>query len=292
MPQPPLLDQLAAIARGVDRPEDVVVGRDGVVWASDKSSACARIAPDGSFTRVGTAGGEPNGVKIDPRDGSILIANIQGGTVQRLFPDSGRVETVLSAVGDTPIVTPNYLILDSRGNLWCSVSTRRGRGPNWLDGTPDGFIFRIDAAGNAAIVADRLRFPNGLALDAGEEYLYVAQTAADNVMRFRIDGGKLGKAELYGPASLGTQTFPDGIAFDAAGNLWTTLVLAHRIVAIAPDGAVVTLAEGGPGTLIDKPTNLAFGGADMRDVYIGSIAANYVLRGRSSIAGLPLVHQR
>ncbi len=40
------------------------------------------------------------------------------------------------------------------------------------------------------------------------------------------------------------------------------------------------------------PTSIAWGGQDMRDIYIGSIATPYVLKGRSSVAGMPMVHQR
>jgi len=287
----PRIEGLAPIGKGIARPEDVVIARDGAVWASDRASAAARILPDGSLVRCGKAGGEPNGLKIDPRDGAIVFANIELGIIQRLDTATGAVTTVLTDVAGTRIATPNYLIFDARGNLWCSVSTRRGRVPNWLDGTPDGFIFRVTPTGKAAIVADGLRFANGLALDAKDEYLYLAQTAADNVLRFRITGDTLGPAEIYGPERLGTRVFPDGIAFDAEGNLWTSLVLANRIVAITPGGAVLPIAEDAAGTLINKPSNIAFGGADMRDVYVGSIAADYVLRGRSSIPGLKLVHQ-
>jgi gluconolactonase len=287
----PRIDELVPIGRGIARPEDVVVARDGTVWASDKDSAAARILPDGSLVRCGRAGGEPNGIKIDPRDGAIVIANLGAGTLQRLSPDSGAVTEILNQVEGTPTATPNYVIFDRQNNLWCSVSTRRGRVPDWLDGTPDGFIFRLSAAGKATIVADGLRFPNGLALDAAEEFLYVAQTAADNILRFRIAGEALSAGELYGPASLGTRAFPDGIAFDTAGNLWASLVLANRIVAIAPGGNVATIAEDEAGSLMNKPTNIAFGGADLCDVYVGSIVSDYILRGRSSIAGQPLAHQ-
>jgi len=288
----PGIEGLTPIGKGIERPEDVVVARDGTVWASDKASAAARIRPDGTLDRCGRAGGEPNGLKIDPRDGSIVIANIAAGVLQRLDPATGAVSVILGEVGGTPLKTPNYVIFDSRGTLWGTVSTRRGRVPEWLDGTPDGFIFRVSPDGAAAIVADGLRFANGLALDAEQRFLYVAQTAADNVLRFRIDGGALGAPEVYGPARLGERCFPDGIAFDAAGNLWTSLVLANRIVAIAPDGGVSTISEDPAGTLMNKPTNIAFGGADLRDVYFGSIAAGYVLRARSSVPGQPLAHQR
>ena len=287
----PRIEGLGPTGRGIARPEDVVVGRDGAVWASDKASAAARILPDGTLVRIGAAGGEPNGLKIDPRDGSIVIANLELGILQRLSPETGAISTILSSAGGAPIKTPNYVIFDARGNLWCSVSTRRGRVPDWLDGTPDGFIFCLAPSGEARIVADGLKFPNGLALDRDERWLYCAQTAADNVLRFRISERSLSGGEVYGPERLGTRVFPDGIAFDSAGNLWVTLVLANRIVSIAPDGAVTPIAEDDGSGLIVKPTNVAFGGADRRDVYIGSLAANYVLRGRSSIAGQPLVHQ-
>jgi len=288
----PKLEGLALIGQGIARPEDVVVARDGTVWASDKASACARIAPDGTLSRVGKAGGEPNGIKIDPRDGSIVIANIGSGSLQRLDPVTGAVTTILTEAGGAPILTPNYLLFDSRGNLWCSVSARRGRSPGWLDGTPDGFVFRVSPSGEATVVAENVRFANGLALDANEEFLYVAQTSADNVLRYRIRGATLAASELHGPASLGAKSCPDGLAFDAAGNLWVTLALANRIVAIAPDGGVSVLADDATDKRINKPSNIAFGGADLRDVYIGSIGADYVLRGRASVPGLPLAHQR
>lgn len=62
------------IALGIDRPEDVVVGRDGRIFASDHQCAVAEILPDGGFVRMGPRGGAPNGINMDPQ-GRILIAN-------------------------------------------------------------------------------------------------------------------------------------------------------------------------------------------------------------------------
>ncbi|HJN92831.1 MAG TPA: hypothetical protein QGF05_08945, partial [Dehalococcoidia bacterium] len=55
-------DELQRVGVGVQRPEDVVVSRDGRVWLSDQASACAEVLPDGSLRRVGEAGGAPNGI--------------------------------------------------------------------------------------------------------------------------------------------------------------------------------------------------------------------------------------
>ena len=41
---------------------------------------------------------------------------------------------------------------------------------------------------------------------------------------------------VFGPANLGGP--PDGIAFDAYGNLWVTLVMVDQLVALTPEAAV------------------------------------------------------
>ncbi|MEE9277523.1 MAG: hypothetical protein V3V06_03840 [Dehalococcoidia bacterium] len=46
------------------------------------------------------------------------------------------------------------------------------------------------------------------------------------------------------------------------------------------------------GETLLTPTNVSWGGDDMQDLYIGSIATDYVLKARSPAPGLPLVHQR
>jgi gluconolactonase len=71
-----------------------------------------------------------------------------------------------------------------------------------------------------------------------------------------------------------------------------TLVLANKVVAITPKHQVVTLIHDPTGELMSWPTNVSWGGADLRDLYIGTIRRDYVLRARSPVPGLPLVHQR
>src|SRR3990172_9217805 len=96
MPLAPIpLASLRKVGLGLQRPEDVVVGPDGRVWAADQASACAEVLPDGSLHRVGHAGGAPNGINMDAA-GRIVIANFGLGTaptgpLQRLDPDTRRV---------------------------------------------------------------------------------------------------------------------------------------------------------------------------------------------------------
>ena len=307
MLEPIPIESLRKVGVGLRRPEDVVVGGDGRVWASDQASACAEILSDGTLRRVGKAGGAPNGINMDTR-GRILIANFGLGTastgpLQRLDPATGELEVLCDAIDGKPLVASNYPIVDRAGNVWCSHSTwDRARSEQ---GLADGFVYRVRSDGRAEVMASGFTFANGLALDADESHLYVCQTMGRNVVRLLIRAdGLLGPAEPYGPV-LGEPAFPgatpaerarfgatDGCGFDADGNLWVTLVLANKVIAITPKREVVTVIHDPTGELMSWPTNVSWGGPDMRDLYIGTIRRDYVLHARSPVPGLPLVHQR
>lgn len=306
---------LVPVGHGIERPEQVLVRSDGRVFASDKASAVAEILGENSIRRIGNAGGEPNGIAVDKR-GHFLIANFGSGVLQDLDPDSGDITAVLSGEADgQPLKWLNYVLVDSQGALWCSVSTATDDLLDTLSlGTADGCILRVAPdRSTAAVVARGVQFPNCMALDHDENYLYVARTLATDAVRFPIVGTTLGEQEQFGRALGGRRAeefgpdaaallagaeagrrwgMADGCALDAHGNLWVTLVLANKIVAITPQGDVTVVVEDPEGTLLNSPTSVAWGGADMRDVYIGSIGAPYVLKGRSSVPGMPMVHQR
>ena len=307
------------IAVGIDRPEDVVVLADGRVFASDHQCAVAQIHPDGSFTRMGPRFGAPNGINA-LRDGRIIIANFgiydgpgTPGPLELFDPATGKRRVIVSEVEGRPLTSANYPVVDAVGNIWCANSTHAPTWPEALDGRADGFVFVVPPKGEARIVADNVCFPNGLALDAQEACLHVCQTSKANVIRFAIetgdDGPSLGPPKPYGPVLgpvltgpvdpenmpppevLHNLAYTDGCGFDEDGNLWVCLPAANRIVAITPAWEVVTVAHDPTGAVMNHPTNIAFGGDDLRDVYVGSIRADYVLKARSPVPGLPQHHQ-
>jgi gluconolactonase len=101
--------------------------------------------------------------------------------------------------------------------------------------------------------------------------------------------GKLqDRAQSIDPNELG---YTDGVGVDAEGAVWVCLPAANKVVAITPDGGVETVFHDPSGETINHPTNVTWGGPDLKDLYIGSIRANCVLKARSPIAGQPHVHQ-
>ncbi len=315
MPLAPIaLETMAKAGEGLDRPEDVVIARDGRVFASDHQCAVAEILPDGALKRIGPKGGAPNGINMDAQ-GRIIIANfgiydLEPGPLQRLDPASGTLENLAAAVDGKTLTSCNYPIVARDGTIWCTHSTFASSWPEALDGREDGFVFRFTPKGEAIVEAQNLPFPNGCCLDEAEEYLYVNLTSTGNVVRFALQsGGSLGAKEEYGPvlgiipqradpsalpspAEMADWAFTDGNGFDVEGNLWVTLPAANKLVALTPAREVITIAHDPQGDILNHPTNVSWGGADMRDLYIGSIRANYVVKTRSPTAGMKLVHQR
>jgi sugar lactone lactonase YvrE len=306
---------LEPIGHGIGRPEQVLVTRDGRVYASDKDSAVAEILPDGGLRRIGKAGGEPNGIALDS-SGRFLVANFGLGQLQEVDPRTGDIRVVIAdEVAGRPLQWLNYVLVDSSGVMWASVCTVNPDVMHTIaHGTADGYILRIEPDGsNAHIVADGVNFPNCMALDRAEEYLYVVRTTAADVVRFRIDGdalegeapfsppmgerrpnefGEHARALIADPEVGRRWGMADGCAFDGDGNLWVTLIFPNSIVAVSPERELIPVVDDVRGELINSPTSVAWGGGDLRDVYIGSLATPYVLKGRSSVPGMPMVHQR
>src|SRR5689334_2849089 len=136
------LDAIRYVGSDLQRCEGVMCARDGTVWAADGRGACARLAADGTPTRVGNVGGEPNGICFD-RAGRIVIANL-AGSVQRLDPATGRHEVLATEASGVRTTSPNFPFVDRRDRLWVSNSSAR---PDLMEAimqpAGDGFLFCI-----------------------------------------------------------------------------------------------------------------------------------------------------
>jgi gluconolactonase len=319
--------------QGLSRPVCILADREGSLWAADSRGGIMHLAASGeqhlilpddapaiSDARHAETGGDllygslPNGLAFDA-DGNLLIANIGTDRVE-LLTRSGKMRVLLDRVDGRPMGKVNFVSRDSRGRLWITVSTRRDPWAAAIcSNCADGYIVLLDEKG-PRIVADGLAFTNEARLDEREEFLYVAETTAKRVSRFQIlDGGALGSRETYGPDQLGVGLI-DGITFDAYGNLWCAMTLADRLVAIDPEGQLITLLDDGAsaateqfeaafstgevvpmeildacgGTIAPLLTSITFGGPDLKTVYLGSLKGSSIPFFSSPVGGLPLAH--
>ncbi|GHO49518.1 SMP-30/gluconolactonase/LRE family protein [Ktedonospora formicarum] len=309
------LDDLSYTGHDLVRPESVIAQPNGTLWASDARGGVTRINPDGSQHFIGGLdGAEVNGLAMAD-DGSIIVANLGASKVQKISPD-GNVKDLLTEIDGVSITTPNFVFLDSRNRLWISVMTRESHWwPSAVNARPDGYIILIDEKG-PRIVADGLYLTNEIRLDPREEYLYIAETMKNRVLRFRVQpDGNLTDKENFGPNYLGAGSAVDGFTFDAEGNIWITLVLRNGLGVITTDGdyhvvfedpreeALMAFDEGlangtatpegmamAAGPKLQFITSLTFGGPDLRTAYLGSLGMSTLPTFQSPVAGLPMRH--
>lgn len=293
----------------LDHPEGIASAPDGRLFFSSMRFALGVRERNGCVREIGTPLA-PAGVAVDPA-GRVLVANVGllnggPGPLQRIDVRKGTVETLANALEGRALVASNCPVAARDGTVYCSHSSW-GPVTNIGRTDPSGFIYRVGSNDRADIVARGLRGVNGLCLDARDRHLYAALTGEGRIVRFRRkDDGSLGLREDYGPvlgrviddheigairalppvdqAELG---YCDGIGFDMVGNLWVTLPFGNRLVAITPDGDLVSIVDDPVGATLSMPTNLCWGGADRRDLYVVSRAAGTILHARTAEAGLP-----
>jgi gluconolactonase len=284
--------QVQTIGQGLLRPEGIMALDDGSIYTADGYGRCSRIDPGGHTTFFGHLGGMPNGICIDQK-GNCIVANIGNGEVQSVSP-AGHHVVLMTEAGGKRMFTPNFPFLDFHGRLWVSNSTDNPDIDASLQSPiPDGCLVLIADGRKPRRVADGICFANGVALDAPEEYVYVAETMQRRVLRYRINkDGSVGQAEVYGPALLGRFGFPDGIAFDEAGNLWIAFPVANTIGFLDPQGRLEIFVEDPQGIVINRPANICFGGKDRRTAFIGSLGGRNVPYFEVPHPGMRLVHQK
>ena len=305
------------IGAGLQRCECVVATRSGDLFTPDKRGGVSIVRADGRTELVlakdAPAGFLPNGIALLP-DRSFLMANLgPGGGVWHMTAD-GALTPRLTEIDGHRLEPTNFVGIDHQSRVWVTVSTRLiPREQSMRKGYADGYIILIDDRGTR-IVADGIGFTNEAIVDPGGEWLYVNETIARCTSRFPIRGdGSLGPREVF--AQYGAGTFPDGLAFDREGGVWIVSVVSNRVIRAMPDGTQQVIVEdadphclevvetafnndtytrqhldSGGQRRLGNLSGIAFGGADLKTVYLGSLFGTQIGRFQSPVAGAKPVH--
>ena len=225
-----------------------------------------RIGTSGAWTLVAEYDGEPNGLALHPDGTRLAIADYKQGLLS-LDPRTGVVEPLLTRRNSERFKGPNDLVFARNGDLYFTDQGQSGLHD------PSGRVYRLRATGQLDTLLSNGPSPNGLALSAEEDVLFVAMTRDNAVWRLPLlpDGStaKVGRfASFHGTSG------PDGMAVDSAGRL---------LVAHASLGSVFVLsAQGEPWARLRScrgatTTNLAFAGTGKGQVLITESETGTVL---------------
>ena len=261
---------------------------------------------------IQSVGSLPNGLCFDAA-GNFIIANWGTDAIETMTRE-GKLTTLCAEIDGQPLGKANFPLRDSKGRTWFSVTTRTQPWTAQLNTKEsDGYIAVLDDTG-VRIVAEGFCGTNEIRFDPAEEWLYVVESTGHHISRLRLQpDGSLTDREIYGPADLGG--FPDGFAFDVFGNLWITLIFTDVLIALTPDGDILTLLDDSNpdtkklllnefaagtltpqvmgathGTIAPWMASLTFGGPDLQTVYLGSLRGTTVPYFRSPVAGQKMIH--
>jgi gluconolactonase len=296
------IEAVEIFGSGVLEAEGVVIDKAGNAWGGGRNGKVYKVSPDGKVNEVAQlpSGSIPNGVTLD-RAGNFVYCDLGKKAVMRLSPD-GQVSMIADRVGSLALSLPNFCSYDAEGNLYVSNSSTQDINNVLAElekPAPNGALVCIRPDGRGEIVAEGIYFANGTAIDPKEDAVYVLESSRNDCLRIQIKkDGTFGKSEIY---AKDFPALPDGMAFDVDRNLYVTLpavvaggniTAANQIIKVDTNGNWSTLIDDGAGTKLVFPTNCAFGGAGLQDLFIANLQGDHFCRVRTSFRGHPLYHQR
>lgn len=154
---------------------------------------------------------------------------------------------------------------DRVGRIWVGTMEEE-----WATEEPHGRLFRIDPDMTVSVHEQQVGVSNGLAFSPDGATMYWADSQRGLVWSFDYDvesGRPSGRREFLNFADLPGK--PDGACVDTDGCYWVACVYGSALVQVTPAG-VINRSIGLP---VAKPSMPAFGGPELRDLYVTSISS-------------------
>ncbi len=265
------------LAAGVRAPEGPAIDSEGRLHlVSSEDAAIFRVSGDGDIQEVASTGGRPNGLVFNSA-GEMFVADAALKAILRIDA-GGSSEIFVDEYEGTSFGGPNDLCFLPNGDLLFTDPIRRPQ--------PDPAIspvYRVTPDGKVSAFANELAYPNGIAVSTDGSQVYVSESRAQRLVAFTVDdSGNLLDQQLV--RRFREPGNPDGLAVDVEGNILQTLPGIRAVAYISASGELLDLYH-----VADwAPANLAFGGDDMKTVYVCGAAQNSIYQFRHPFAGAPL----
>lgn len=193
---------------------------------------------------------------VVPHEEGSMLAGLQGG-LYRFTPEDGGFVLALPVETDQPGNRLNDGYVDAQGRLWFGSMDD-------AETSHTGVLYRADADADGTVSAQDRGYviTNGPAMSPDGCTLYHVDTLRRAIYAFDVaDDGELTRRRLF--AAHLEPGYPDGLAVDSQGYVWSASFGGGRIERYAPDGTSV-------GRVVfpcSNVTKLAFGGDDLCTVY-------------------------
>ena len=298
------------VASGLGFPEGPVALADGsVVLTEINGGWITRVTPDGTTTRLGKAAGGPNGLALGP-DGALYLCDnggsryvpghsmgqgpsedYQGGSIQRVDLSSGERTVLYTEVDGERLSAPNDIVFDRQGGFYFTDLGKRFRRHR----DHGGLYYAQPDGSSVTALAYPILSANGVGLSPDERVVYVADTEGARLWAFDVlSPGVLQPGGPFAPhggrciAGLPGHARFDSLAVTKAGNIAVATLGTGYITVFSPDGKLLEEVKM-PDTY---PTNICFGGPDMRTAWVTLSDAGHLARTTWREPGLRLNYQQ
>ncbi len=183
------------------------------------------------------------------------------------------VSQVLQAPQERPGNRFNDGKVDGRGRFWAGTMDDAEAGDS-------GSLYRLDGSGILKQIRTGMRVPNGPCFLANGTVL-VSDTPHRRITALLLDEHGEPAAEREFARFTKEQGFPDGMTVDAEDHVWVAFWDGWCVRRLAPNGRIVAEIA----LPVQRPTCPAFGGADLRQLYITTATTGIAAEG---LAAQPL----
>ncbi|ALA19961.1 MULTISPECIES: SMP-30/gluconolactonase/LRE family protein [unclassified Chelatococcus] len=234
-----------------------IAGQERLYWVDILAPSANRFDP---------VTGENEELRL-PQLISALLPRLGGGLVA--LTQTGLVGLDFATGATTPLVDPEADIPDNRFNDGkCDRQGRLWAGSMRLDASrTSGSLYVIEKDLSWRRVSSGYTAANGLDWSPDGRTLYFVDSVPGRIYAFDCDPetGTVENRRVFAevPPEEGR---PDGLAVDSDGFVWCALWDGWRVRRYAPDGRI----DRDVGLPVPRPTSVAFGGADLKTLFITS----------------------
>lgn len=221
-----------------------------------------------------TLSANANGHTFD-REGRLLNAEHGSGALTRWTPQGGR-QVIAETFEGKHLSSPNDVVVRSDGMIFFT-DPPYGLGKREAELAFSGVFALDEASGKMMLMDDKLSRPNGLALSPDERVLYVGDTATQTLWAYDLahDGTASGKRLVVDVTDESKPGRVDGVRVDTEGRVYLTCPGGICVVDPAKGEVIERLATP------KRATNLAWGGADLSELYITALTDVYRVKTRA-----------
>lgn len=239
-----------AFTAGIEGP---ATGPDGALYAVNfgKDGTIGRVYENGKAELFVTLpeGSTGNGIRF-AADGAMFVADYKRHNILRIDPATRAITVFAHLPGAHQ---PNDIALAPDDMLYASD-------PDWANS--NGQLWRIDREGGVHLLESGMGTTNGVEVSPDGRHLYVNESVQRNVWAYdRDEAGALSNKRLLIRFD---EHGMDGMRCDADGNLYIARYDAGVVAIVSPAGELLREVP----LKGRKPTNVAFGGDDGRQVFV------------------------